>query len=141
MSGRLFLSSGEKKGSVGVERPAKEPLFTTKELVAFGVMAIVYTAILFSLDPEWVAWAAPLALGGALYAQDPPPAFAHLGPPQQVFLTAYLYSMLSLLAIGVVTFIRHRQSFRSLSWLEVKNKSMERLRSCLRSMSLPISGR
>lgn len=123
-----------------MEKPAREPLFTTKELLAFGLMAIVYSAILFSLDPEWVAWAAPLAFGGALYAQDPPPASVHLGSPQQVFQAAYLYSILSLLAIGVVTFLRHRQSFRSLSWLEVKNKSMARLRSSLRSISLPMTG-
>jgi hypothetical protein len=140
MSGRLAVSFVEKKER-GVEKPAREPLFTIKELLALGVMAIVYTTILFSLDPEWVAWAAPLALGGALYAQDPPPASAHLGLSQQVFQTAYLYSMLSLLALGVVTFLRHRQSFSSLSWLEVKNKGMARLRSYLRSMALPMSGR
>ena len=31
----------------------------------FGVICVVYSSILFSRDPEWVGWAAPLVFGGA----------------------------------------------------------------------------
>ena len=54
------------------------------------MICIIYSSILFSLDPEWVGWAAPLAFGGALYAAGPPPASAHLGSPGDVFPMAYL---------------------------------------------------
>ncbi len=89
--------------------PEKEPLCTVKELLAFGVIGVVYSSILFSLDPEWVAWAAPLAFGGSLYAADPPPASAHLDLPQHVFPTAYLFYVLSLLCIVLLSLIRDRR--------------------------------
>ena len=68
--------------------PGKEPLCTVKELLVFGVICVVYSSILFSLDPEWVGWAAPLVFGGAFYAADPPPASAHLSSPRHVFPAA-----------------------------------------------------
>ncbi|MGA7646090.1 MAG: hypothetical protein WCF61_13765 [Terriglobales bacterium] len=90
--------------------PEKEPLCTVKELLAFGVICVVYCSIFFSMDPDWVAWAAPLVFGGSLYAADPPPASAHLDLPLHVFPTAYLFYVLSLLCIVLLTSIRDRQS-------------------------------
>ena len=93
--------------------PEKEPLCTDKELLVFGVICIVYSSIIFSLDPEWVGWAAPLVFGGSLYAADPPPASAHLASTPHVFLMAYLYGVLSLFGIVLLTLVRSR---RRLSW-------------------------
>ena len=81
---------------------AKEPLFTAQGWAAVAVMGCVYAAILFSLDPEWVAWAAPLAFGGALYAPGPPPASVQLWSPGDVMPMAYLFSVGSLLALALL---------------------------------------
>jgi hypothetical protein len=86
-----------------VGNPEKEPLCTVKELLVFGVICVVYSSVLFSVDPEWVAWAAPLVFGGALCATDPPPASAHLGSPHDVFPVAYLYNVLALLCLVLLT--------------------------------------
>jgi len=90
--------------------PKKEPLCTVKELLVFGLICVVYSSVLFSLDPEWVAWAAPLAFGGALYAGDPPPASVYLAPPQGVFPMAFLFGVLSLLALALIPLVvsKHR---------------------------------
>ena len=113
----------------------KEPLCTVKELLAFGVFCVVYSSILFSLDPEWVGWAAPLVFGGALYAADPPPASAHLDSPPHVFPTAYLCYVLSLLGIVLLTLVREK---RHLSWrwwfkVELESGSIGKVRRFLRS--------
>jgi hypothetical protein len=90
--------------------PEKDPPCTVKGLLAFGVICVVYSSILFSMDPEWVAWAAPLVFGGSLYAADPPPASAHFDLPQHVFPTAYLFYVLSLLCLVLLTSIRDRRN-------------------------------
>jgi hypothetical protein len=113
----------------------KEPLCTFKELLGFAVICIVYSTILFSLDPEWVGWAGPLAFGGALYAADPPPASANLGSPQHVFLMAYLFDLLSLFGIVLLTLVRARRRLNWLWWLKAESESgsIARVRRFLKS--------
>jgi hypothetical protein len=121
----------------------KEPLCTVNELLGFGLLCLVYGAILFSMDPEWVAWAAPLAFGGALYASEPPPASAHLGSPQGVIVAAYLYGVLSLLAIALLPLALAKRRSTWLSWLKAESEcgSIARLRSFLRSKRMLTPGR
>jgi len=123
--------------------PEKEPLCTVKELLVFAVICIVYSSILFSMDSEWVAWAAPLAFGGALYAADPPPASAHLGSPGNVLLAAYLCDVLSLFGIVLLTLVWDRRHLRWLGWLRAQSESgsTRKVRRFLRSRSTLIAGR
>lgn len=115
--------------------PEKEPLCTVKELLVFAVVCVVYSSILFSLDPEWVGWAAPLAFGGSLYAADPPPASAHLAVPRDVFPVAYLYGCLTLFGIMLLSLIRNRRHLNWLPWLKAESErgSIAKLRSFLKS--------
>ena len=123
--------------------PDKEPLCTAKELLVFGVICIVYSSIFFSLDPEWVGWAAPLVFGGTLCAADPPPASAHLDSPQHVFPMAYLFYTLSLVGLVFLTLFRDgrhsgwRRSFRA----ELRSSSIARVEHFLRSSFSLTSGR
>jgi len=103
--------------------PEKEPVCTVKELLVFGVFCVVYSSILFSLDPEWVGWAAPLVFGGALYAADPPPASAHLDLPQHVLPTAYLCYVMSLFGIVLLTLVRDRRYLSWLWWFKAESES------------------
>jgi hypothetical protein len=123
--------------------PEKEPLCTVKELLVFAVFCVVYSSILFSLDPEWVGWAAPLVFGGALYTADPPPASAHLDSPQHVFPTAYLCYSISLFGIVVLTLVRDRQHLSWLWWFRAKSESgsIAKIRRFLRSRFPLIAGR
>ncbi len=111
-----------KKGS-DVTDPVKEPLFTVKELL-FGVaLCTVYTALLLSMDPEWIGWAAPLVFGGALAASGPPPVPVFSASPREVLQMASSMSLFSLLALGLLIavrgehgigwFARARQSFET----------------------------
>jgi hypothetical protein len=120
-----------------VGNPEKEPLCTVKELLVFGVICIVYSLILFSLDPEWVGWAAPLVFGGALYSADPPPASAHLGSPHDVFPMAYMYGFLSLFGIELLNMVKDRRHLTWLFWLKAESESgsVAKVRSFLRSHS------
>jgi len=123
--------------------PEKEPLCTVKELLVFAVICIVYSSILFSMDSEWVAWAAPLAFGGALYAADPPPASAHLGSPGNVLLAAYLCDVLSLFGIVLLTLVWDRRHLRWLGWFRAQSESgsIRKVRRFLRSRFTLIAGR
>ena len=123
--------------------PEKEPLCTVKELLVFGVICIIYSSIIFSLDPEWVGWAAPLVFGGSLYAADPPPASAHLGSTLHVFLMAYLYGVLSLFGIVLLTLVRSRRRLSWLWWFRAESEigSMAKVRRFLRSRFTLIAGR
>jgi hypothetical protein len=123
--------------------PEKDPLCTVKELLVFGVICIIYSSILFSLDPEWVGWAAPLVFGGALYAADPPPVSAHLGSTPHVFLMAYLYGVLSLFGIVLLTLVRSRRRLSWLWWFRAESEigSMAKVRRFLRSRFTLIAGR
>lgn len=115
----------------------KEPLCTVKELLVFGVICIVYSTVLFSLDPEWVGWAAPLAFGGALYTADLPPASANLGSPDDVIVVAFLYGLVSLLAFSLLPWFEGMVHFSGISWLEPKSESgsIARIRSFLKFSS------
>ena len=115
--------------------PAKEPLFTVKGMLLWVVVGIVYSSILFSLDPAWVAWAAPLAVGGSLYASDPPPASAHLALPSDVLPRAYLYGCLALFAITLLDLVQNRRHGNGLSWLKAASEHarVAWLRSFLKS--------
>jgi hypothetical protein len=123
--------------------PEKEPLCTVKELLAFGVICVVYGSILFSLDPEWVAWAAPLVFGGSLYAADPPPASAGLGSTPHVFLVACLYGVLSLFSIVLLTLLRDRRNLSGLLRFIAASESgsIAKVRGFLRSSFALIAGR
>ena len=123
--------------------PEKEPLCTVKELLVFGVFCVVYSSILFSLDPEWVGWAAPLAFGGSLYATEPPPASAHLGSTPHVFLMAYLYGVLSLFSIVLLTLVREKRHLSWLLWFKAVSDggTAAKVRRFLRSRFTPIAGR
>ncbi len=114
---------------------AKEPLCTLNELLGFAVICVVYGSILFSVDPEWVGWAAPLVFGGALYAGDPPPASAHLGSPRDLLLTAYLCQVVSLLGIVLVALVIDKRPLNWLSWLKrgAEMGNIAKVRSFLRS--------
>ena len=118
-----------------MDDPAKEPLCTVKGLLLFAAISVVYSSILFSLDPEYVAWAAPLVFGGSLYAPDPPPASAHLALPSDVLPLAYLYGCLALFAIVLLKLIQNRRHLDWLSWLktEPERGSIAKLRSFLKS--------
>ncbi len=124
--------------------PEKAPLCTVKELLAFGLMCVVYASIIFSLDPEWVAWAAPLAFGGALSAADPPPASIHLGAPPHTLTMAFLCSLLSLFALALLTLVRDGQHLNWLSRAKAKLKNgsvVARALGLLTSRSTQIPGR
>lgn len=103
--------------------PDKEPLCTAKGLLLFGVICIIYSSILFSLDPEWVGWAAPLVFGGTLYAADPPPASAHLDSPQHVFPMAYLCYILSLVGLVLLTLFRDGRHSGWRRWFKTESQS------------------
>jgi len=126
-----------------VGNPEKEPLCTLKELLVFGVICVVYCSILFSLDPEWVAWAAPLAFGGSLYAADPPPASLHLTSPQHALVLGYLYAVLSLLALVLLGLVRDNRHLKWLTWLKTgtTTESIAKARRLLRSKITLTSGR
>jgi hypothetical protein len=115
--------------------PEKEPLFTVKGMLLWAVVGVVYSSILFSLDPEYVAWAAPLAFGGSLYASDPPPASAHLALPSDVLPWAYVYGCLALFAIMLLNRVQNRPHLNWLSWLKAAFEygSVARLRAFLKS--------
>ena len=123
--------------------PEKEPLCTLKELLAFGVICIIYSSILFSLDPEWVGWAAPLAFGGALYAAGPPPASAHLSSPGDVFPMAYLCYVLSLFGIVLLSAARDRRRLSWPWWLKAVSASgsIAKVRRFLKSRFTLMAGR
>jgi hypothetical protein len=97
---------------------AKEPLFTAKGWAAVALVGCVYAAIYFSMDPEWVAWAAPLAFGGALYPTGPAPASLQLSFPGQVMPMAYLFSVAALFALALLAGSAGRPRSVWLHWLK-----------------------
>ncbi len=98
-----------------------ERLFPIKALVAGAVFYSIYAIIIFSLDPVWVAWAAPMVFGGALYVPDPPPPL--FSSPQEAFQMASLCSLLSLLVLGLLMAIRGEPSFGWLARLKAALKN------------------
>jgi hypothetical protein len=77
-----------------------------KELLFGMALCALYTALLLSMNPEWVGWAAPLVFGGALVASGPPPVPVFSAPPREVFEMASSMSLFSLLALGLLSAIR-----------------------------------
>lgn len=118
-----------------VKDPANDPLFTLNGVLLWTLYAVVCALILFSLDPEWVAWAAPLAFGGSLYASDPPPASAQLALSRDVLPWAYLYGCAALFALMLLDLVLSRQHLKWLSGLkaECQHGSVARLRTFLKS--------
>jgi hypothetical protein len=118
-----------------MKNPEEGRLFTVKGVLLFAAMAVVYAWILFSLDPEYVAWAAPLVFGGSLYASDSPPASAHLAAPNDVLPVAFVYGCLALLAIALFELVQSRRHLGFLSWLntEFERGRVAKLRSFLKS--------
>jgi hypothetical protein len=115
--------------------PDEGPLFTVKGVLLFAAMGVVYSWILFALDPEYVAWAAPLAFGGSLYASAPPPASAQLAVPSDVLPVAFGYGCVALLAIVFFELVQSRRHLDWLSWLnaEFERGRVAKLRSFLKS--------
>jgi hypothetical protein len=118
--------------------PDKDPLFTVKGIILFAVVGVIYASILFSLDPEWVAWAAPLAFGGSLCASVPPPASVHLALSGGELPWAYLYGCLALFAITLLDLVQSRRHLNWLSWLKAESGygSVAKLRAFLKSSFL-----
>ncbi len=110
-----------------VKNRTGEPLFTIKELLVGAVLCLVYSVTLLSLDPQWVAWAAPMVFGGALYVPDPPPVV--LSSPREVLGAASLFSFVSLFALGLLMTIRGEPNFVWLAWLKagLKNGGLKNL--------------
>jgi hypothetical protein len=94
--------------------PRNEPLFTPQEWLIVVSLWIAYAGVLFSMDPEWVGWAAPLAFGGALVASSPPPSSALPASPAGGFEAAFL---LSLLSVAALELLQVRRGEPSLGWL------------------------
>jgi hypothetical protein len=114
---------------------AKDPLFTVNGVLLWVIYAVVCASILFSLDPQWVAWAAPLAFGGSLSASDPPPASAQFALSRDLLPWAYLYGCVALLAITLLDLVHSRQHLKWLSGLkaECQHGNVARLRTFLKS--------
>lgn len=115
--------------------PANDPLFTVNGVLLWTIYAVVCASILFSLDPAWVAWAAPLAFGGSLYASDLPPTSAQLALSRDVLPWAYLYGCVALFAITLLDLVLSRQHLKWLSGLkaECHHGNLARLRTFLKS--------
>jgi hypothetical protein len=112
-----------------------DPMFTLDGVLLWTVYAVVCALILFSLDPQWVAWAAPLAFGGSLYASDPPPASAQLALSRDVLPWAYLYGCAALFALLFLDLALSRQHLKWLSGWKAERQygSVARLRTILKS--------
>lgn len=94
---------------------SKEPLFTPQEWLIVVSVWFLYAVTLFSMDPEWVGWAAPLAFGGALVAANPPPPSCALSAsPADVFHMGFLASLLS---VAVLEILLVQRGESGLGWL------------------------
>ncbi len=89
------------------EQP-EDPLFTTKGIIMGAVYGCIYAAIIFSMDPEWVGWAGPMALGALYVPNTPPPLFSD---PAAALEMGSWFSLLSLVMLVLVSVIREEESF------------------------------
>ncbi len=92
-----------------------DPLFTIKGLVIGAILFSLYAVILFSLDPEWVMWAGPMALGALYVPNQPPPLFTR---PETVFQMASLFSLLNLAVLFLVAMLRGEAPLAWPRWLK-----------------------
>jgi hypothetical protein len=97
-----------------MDHSPNEPLFTPKEWLIVLSVWFVFAATVFSMDPEWIGWAAPLVFGGALVATGPPPNSMLSTPPREVFEPAFLVSLLS---IAVLELLQVHRGEPWLGWL------------------------
>jgi len=107
---------------------SKEPLFTPKEWLLVISLWLFYVVAIFSMDPEWVGWAAPLALGGALTATGPPPVPAFSASPEETIAAAAFLSLFSLAAVALLAFLRREPGLGWFTWLGGSIKAMRRTR-------------
>ena len=102
-----------------MKEQAKDPLFTTKGIILLALYGCIYAKAIFSMDPEWVGWAGPMALGALYVPNQPPPLDI---PPKAVFEMCSFLSLLSLLFLGIITIVRKEKSFgvwsRFEAWLK-----------------------
>jgi len=89
-----------------MDHSPKERFFTPKEWLLILSLWIFYAVVIFSMDPRWVAWSAPLAFGGALAAAGPPPFPIFNASSQEVFGSAAFLSFLSLATLAFVPLLR-----------------------------------
>jgi len=85
---------------------SKEPLFTPKQWALILVLWIFYALALFSMGPEWVGWAGPIAFGGALTATGAPPSAAFPESPKETFTAAGFLLLIALAAITLPACLR-----------------------------------
>lgn len=95
----------------------EDKVFTKKGVAIALLFFSIYDVILFSLDPEWVLWAWPMAMG-ALYVPDPPPPL--FADPRAAFEMGAAFYLLSLLALVFVGVIRGEPPFAWLSWVKAR---------------------
>ena len=89
------------------EQP-EDPLFTMRGIILWALYGCIYAAIIFSMDPEWVGWAGPMALGALYVPNPPPPVFSD---PRAAFEMGSWVSVLSLLVLVLVSVIREEEPF------------------------------
>lgn len=90
----------------------------TKKGVAIGVLFFsIYDVILFSLDPEWVLWAWPMAMGALYVPESPPPLFAD---PRAAFEMGLLFNFLSFVAVTFLMVIMREPGLAWLSWVKAR---------------------
>jgi hypothetical protein len=86
----------------------EDPVFTTKGIILCALYGSVYAALIFSMDPEWVGWAGPMALGALYVPNSPPPLFSD---PRAAFQMGSWVSVLSLVVLVLVSVIREEEPF------------------------------
>lgn len=95
----------------------KEPLFTPKQWVLVMSLGAFYALVLFSVGPQWVAWAGPVAFGGALSVAGPPPTPTFSASPGETFSVAEFLCLLSLGALTLVARLRKEPGLGWFVWL------------------------
>ena len=94
---------------------SEDPIFTANGILLGALYGLTIAVILFSMDPEWVGWAGPMAFGALYVPNQPPP----LGlPPKAVFEMGSLVSLLSLLFLGIIGIVRKEKSIGVWPWFE-----------------------
>jgi hypothetical protein len=93
----------------------EDPLFTTKGVILLALYGCIFAKLIFSMDPEWVGWAGPMALG-ALYVPNPPPPL--FSDPKAAFEMCSLFYMVSALVLVFVSVIRGEEPFGLWSWFK-----------------------